>query len=151
MTTELSDKSPQFQARVQELQSHWKKAQQAAHAIGYIKPDDQTWDEAAVVIAEKELEQGRVIASVQDLQDTQSDRIVSDSVELRPVTTDFTVEPESANPQYTTEFYRRNNIPYCEACGEQELSDDRGLPMCPEKRADCPRLQPVLKAPPVRA
>jgi len=41
--------------------------------------------------------------------------------------------------KYPTAFYRGSNIPYCNVCGEQYLTELDGTPKCAESRADCPR------------
>ena len=43
---------------------------------------------------------------------------------------------------YVTEYFKRNNIPYCEKCGAQTQSGLNGEPICPENFSQtiCPRL-----------
>lgn len=66
---------------------------------------------------------------------------------IESVAGDNTEEPEEptqpeelVQSKYPTEFYRNNNIPYCETCGERYLSNADNTPFCPEKRSKCPRL-----------
>lgn len=43
---------------------------------------------------------------------------------------------------YATEYFKRNNIPYCEKCGAQYQTGLNEEPICPENftSANCPRL-----------
>jgi len=41
---------------------------------------------------------------------------------------------------YPTDYYRSNNIPFCEVCGEKLRADPISQkPLCAEQRAQCPR------------
>jgi hypothetical protein len=132
--------SLEFNARVEELKSHWKKAQVAANTIGYVKPEGMSWDEAATHIVYAELQQGRRPVQAQtDLVAAQSDRLIQPSLQVTGVHTDFSATPEDAKPKYSTAYFEANGIPFCEACGDQLTSNDLGEPNCPENRSDCPQ------------
>ncbi len=43
---------------------------------------------------------------------------------------------------YSTEYFKRNNIPYCQNCGAQYQTNQTGEPVCAENfsKDNCPRL-----------
>jgi hypothetical protein len=45
------------------------------------------------------------------------------------------------NPNYPTEYFKANGIPYCEWCGGPNRSDFSGNPICEDDIKNCPRLK----------
>ena len=122
---------PEFQMRVSELQSHWKKAEVAADELGWKKPEGVSWRDAAEMIARVEFERRLNTTAVQ------ATSAILTSPDILPESAEASKPSESL---YPTTWYRNNGIPYCETCGEQYLTGDRNEPICPEKRPACPRL-----------
>lgn len=120
----------QLQQRIQELQqSGWRTVKAAANAVGILSiPEDAKWTEYAEEIAKRELANADTdpipSSPAADVDEPMA------SVEQSP----------SIRGVYPTEFYRANNIPYCELCGEKYLSGGDGRAICPEDfRGQCPR------------
>lgn len=128
---------PEFQMRVKELQSHWKKAEVAADELGWTKPEGVSWRDAAEMIARVEFERHLNTTAVQ------ATSAILTSPDIDPTPAEPNKPSESV---YPTTWYRDNSIPYCETCGEQYLTGDRNEPICPEKRSKCPRLAAVSAA-----
>lgn len=73
---------------------------------------------------------GRVEDSLlEPLQEESSNESVDAVVEVQPI-----------KGKYATEYFKRNNIPYCEVCGAQYQTDSSNNPVCPENLSSCPRL-----------
>jgi hypothetical protein len=45
------------------------------------------------------------------------------------------------NPNYPTDYFIGNGIPYCQLCGGPNRSDMFGNPLCEDHVANCPRLK----------
>jgi hypothetical protein len=112
--------------RIAELQTHWRKAETAAKAIAYQKPENQSWDEAAIAIANLEFSTELELGT-----STQSD--------------DEDYAPKGI---YPTAWYIASGIEVCSKCGERLLRDENDSPMCAEGLAiaDCPVLTPPKSA-----
>jgi hypothetical protein len=125
---------PEYQMRVQELSSHWKKAEVAAERIGWKKPEGVTWHDAAEMIARVEFERNLNTTATQ----ATSAILTSADILLEPA-----VVSAPSKSLYPTTWYRDNGIPYCETCGEQYLTGNSNEPICPEQRAACPRFAAI--------
>ena len=132
------------QERIVELQSHWRKAEAAAKVIAYQKPPEQSWDDAAVAIA--------------DLEFADSEDEINPEVEASKAIADLEFADKPAlrgdyQPKgiYPTSWYEKSNIPYCSKCGERILKDESDRPFCAEGLPDkkCPVLTPPKESSPI--
>lgn len=126
----------QLQQRIDELQgSHWKTIKAAASAVGIDSiPESDKWTDYAEEIAQREF------ATVAE----ENINVDASGSAPSPVTADD--EPVATVQHsvvirgiYPTEFYRANNIPFCELCGEKYLAGGDGKRLCPESLGrQCP-------------
>lgn len=134
----MANYTAEFNERLSELQSHWRKASSAAKEVGYEKPDDLSWDEAAVDIALKEF-------TLQGKNSFQLPEGANERVVIEPPAEPakkISASTPTIKGRYATEYYKTNGIPYCKVCGELFLVDLNGKPTCAESFTSdvCPRL-----------
>lgn len=145
-----------FEARVKDLQRSWKSAEKAARAIGYVKPADKSWDEAAIDIARMEMAQHpseepgneetiqvKVAPDPLPIVYDTSSRPMEEIIHTPTEPPEVTADP--GKPKLATEWYEASGIPHCKKCGEIFLTGMDGKPICADRlpKEECPYLSEV--------
>lgn len=139
--------TPEFLARVSELQTSWQKAKAAAKLVGIEKPEDKTWDEMAEAIATAEFAKAgkpielEIQESAPEIPGKTDEMVRATNAAATPA---IELEPPVVTGKYATEYFAKVGIPYCKTCGAQHQKGRGGVPICPEARPNCPRLKGTL-------
>lgn len=122
--------------KVKELSAlTWQEVKAIADEAGYEKPKDSAWMSDEVLAEVEKATESK--SEIKSEVEAESKSEIKSEIKAESKSE---VEAESKT-KYATDYFERNNIPYCKACGAQFQHKITGEAVCAESRSDCPRLK----------